>query len=69
MLNYEITTSVRNQTGAWEIIDREIVDDPDRDFDLAQVFAHDIGGEVGQLLLIELRANDGVVRSKEVSAS
>jgi hypothetical protein len=69
MLNYEITTSVRNQTGAWEVIDREPTDDPDRDFDLAQVFAHDIGGEVGQPLLIELRADDSIVRSKEIPAS
>jgi len=65
---YEITTSVRNDHGSWEIIDRETVEDPSH-LELAEVAAHDIGGEVGQPLLIELREDDSVVASKEIEAS
>ncbi len=63
-----ITTSVRNTTGAWEIIEREsgTVDD----LATADISAQDIGGEVGQELLIELRnADDQVIGSTQILAS
>lgn len=61
-----ITTSVRNDSGAWEIINRE----PGGSLDGAEVFAHDIGGEPGQELLIQLLdARDNVLDSVEVTAS
>jgi hypothetical protein len=60
-----ITTSVRNESGSWEIIDRE----PGVSLDDIEVHAHDIGGEVGEPLLIELRDDeDRVLLSTEIVA-
>lgn len=60
-----ITTSARNDSGAWEVINRE----PGGSLDNAEVAAHDIGGEVGQPLLVELRdASDAVLDSVEITA-
>ncbi len=52
-----ITTSVRNTTGAWEIIEREA--GTVEDFDIAEVSARDIGGEPGQELLLCLLDDQG----------
>ncbi|MGH4009401.1 MAG: hypothetical protein ACRDTH_14830 [Pseudonocardiaceae bacterium] len=61
-----ITTSVRNESGSWEVIDRE----PGTSLDGAYVAARDIGGEIGQPLLIELRdEDDSVLESVEIQAS
>lgn len=61
-----ITTSVRNAAGSWEVIDREAGDS----LDGVEVSAHDIGGEVGQPLLVELRdESDSVRESVEIEAS
>lgn len=61
-----ITTSVRNNSGAWEVISR----DPGGSLDGAVVSARDIGGEVGQPLLLQLLGVDDVVlESAEIEAS
>jgi len=57
-----ITTSVRNNSGAWEVIDRE----PGTSLDSVEVFAHDIGGEPGVPVLVELRDDeDNVIAAVE----
>lgn len=63
-----ITTSVRNSSRSWEVIDRE----PTNSLTLedVEVSAHDIGGSVGEELLVELRdAEDEVINSVEITAS
>lgn len=63
-----VATSVRNSTGAWEIVEREV--DTIHDLATVAVSALDIGGEVGQELLSELRnADDQVVGSTQIVAS
>lgn len=63
----EITVSVRNDAGAWEVIIREkwpTDGPPATNSGLrgeVEVSAHDIGGPVGQLVLVELRDDDDTV--------
>jgi len=54
---WTITTSVRNATGAWKIIERE--PGTVEDFDITEVSARDIGGEPGQELLLCLLDDEG----------
>lgn len=61
-----IVTSALDPSGGWQVMDRE----PGDSLDNAEVSAHDIGGEVGQPLLVELRdAHDNVLDSVEITAS
>ncbi len=61
-----ITTSVRNSSGSWEVIDREL----GASLNGVEVSARDIGGQVGQELLVELRdCDDQVVKGVEIGAS
>lgn len=65
-----ITCSVRRPSGAWEVISREHTSASSQRVGDVQVFAHDIGGLVGQELLIELRDDqDNVLDSAEIKAS
>ncbi len=58
-----ITTSVRNESGCWEIIDRK----PVMSLDAGEVSDHDIGSEP---LRIELRVHDDwALASVEIQAS
>jgi hypothetical protein len=64
-----ISTSVRNTTGAWEVIDTEPADPGMKNLDGFQVSAHDIGGKVGQPLRVELWDDEGIIDVVEISAS
>lgn len=65
---HTVTVSVRNQADAWEIIERE--NNPDEiSLSDIEVYAEEIGGPVGQELLLELRdEDDRVVESIETQA-
>lgn len=65
-----LTVSIRNQAGAWEVIERENTGTSSQTVGDVTVFAHDIGGSVGQDLLVELRNEDDVsLDSVEITAS
>lgn len=65
-----LTVSVRNSTGAWEVIEREHASVSSQAVGDITVDAMDIGGASGQELLVELRdENDQVLDAVELFAS
>lgn len=65
-----ITVSVLNSANVWEIIEREKVSASSQRVGDVSVSAFDIGGLVGQPLLVELRdEDDRVLDAIEIAAS
>jgi hypothetical protein len=64
-----LALSVRNQIGAWEVIERESNWDAEDSINDVDVFADEIGRAVGDELLLELCDAEGnVLDSREITA-